>query len=70
MDSPFWFDTMNLGWFIVYIEDKQVIISNIIVFLSLNIVLGLVNNVVSDEILHHVAFYLGIHCLPVCRYPE
>ena len=27
MDSSFWFDTINLGWFIVYIKGSQVIIS-------------------------------------------
>ena len=28
MDSPFWFDTRNLEWLILYIEGSQVIISN------------------------------------------
>ena len=27
MDSSFWFDTINLGWSIVYIEGTQVITS-------------------------------------------
>ena len=28
MDSSFWFDTINSGWFIVYIERSQVINKN------------------------------------------
>ena len=39
MDSSLWFDTINYGWSIVYIEGSQVILSNKIVFLSLKIVL-------------------------------
>ena len=27
MDSSFWFDIINLGWSIVYIERSQVVIS-------------------------------------------
>ena len=29
MDSPIWFDTINLGWFIVYVKGSQVIISKL-----------------------------------------
>ena len=29
MDSPIWFYTINLGWFIVYVKGSQVIISKL-----------------------------------------
>ena len=54
MESSFWFDTMNLGGslYIYYI-----------IFISLNMILGLANNFDPDEMLHHAAFHLGLHCL-------
>ena len=66
MDSSFWFDTINLGWSIVYIEWSHVIISkNIkIGFLSLKIVFVLANSVDPDDMLHNAAFHMGLHCFP------
>ena len=53
MDSSFWFDAINLGWSIVYIEGAQVIIKKkYIVFLSLKIVFVLANSVDPDEMQH------------------
>ena len=49
MDSSFWFDAINLGWSIVYIEGSQVILYEQIVFLPLKIVFVLANNVDPDE---------------------
>ena len=37
------------------------------VVLSLKVVLILANNVGPDEMQHHAAFHLGLHCLP--KYP-
>ena len=60
----------NLGWFIVYIEGFQVMISQKdIVFLSLKIdfVFKLTNSADPDEMLHNkfnAAFHLGFLCLP------
>ena len=61
MDSSFWFDTIILEWSIVYtcIEGSQVIISNNNVFIFLKIVFVLANS----EMLHYLAFHLGLHCL-------
>ena len=66
MESSFWFDTINLGWSIVFIEgsEDKFYIKNI-VFLSLKIVFVLTNSVYPDEMLHYyVAIHQGIHCLP------
>ena len=64
MDSSFWFETINLGWSIVYIKESQVIISKLIVFLTLKIIFVLANSADSDEMPHYAAFHLGFHCLP------
>ena len=60
--SSFWFDTVNLGWSIVF-WGSQVIISNKITFPSLKIVFILTNSVDPDEMLHYAAFHLGLHPL-------
>ena len=53
----------------MYIEGSPIIISKIrIVFLSLKIVFVLANSVDPDEMLHHAAFHLGLHCLPKCTF--
>ena len=42
------------------------------IFLSLKIVYILANSADPDEMLHYVAFFLGLHCLPkelVSRHP-
>ena len=49
---------------IVYIEGLQVIASQTIVFLSLNIDFVLANSADPGEMPHYVAFHLGLHCLP------
>ena len=54
--------TRKLEWSIVYIEGSQVIIS--IAFLYLKNDLVLATSTDPDEMLHHVAFHLGLHCLP------
>ena len=62
MDSSFWFDTINLGWSIVYIEGHRLWFPKNIAFLSLKTVFVLVNSAVPDEMPHYVAFHLGLHC--------
>ena len=37
MDSSFWFDTINLGWSIVYIEGPNVIISPLYIQFNSNL---------------------------------
>ena len=56
--------TIKSGWSIVYIEGLRVIVSQNIVFLSLNIDLVLANSADADEMPHPAAFHLGLHCLP------
>ena len=59
MEASFWFDTVNMGWSIVYIEGSQVIFfPNKIAFFTLKIVFVLANSVDPDEVPH-----LGFHCL-------
>ena len=67
MNSYFWLDTVNLGWSIVCIQDLQVIVSkqNCFFFLFLKTVFVLANSVDADEMPHHAAFHLGLHCLPM-----
>ena len=61
----FRFNTINLGWSIIYIKGSQSIISNIIVFLSLKIFLSLIaNSADPDEMLQFASFHLGLLCLP------
>ena len=62
MDSSFWYEAINLGWPSVYIEGLQVIISRKNIFISLKCVLILANSVDPDEMPHHAAFHLGLHC--------
>ena len=65
MDSSFWFDRINMGLSIVYIEGLQIIISKEnCVFLLLIIIFVLANSVYPDEMLHYAAFHLGFCCLP------
>ena len=53
MEFPVKFDTVKLGWSIVYIEGSQVIISKNILFLfSLTLNFVLANSEDPDEMLH------------------
>ena len=47
----------------IYIEGSQVFL-NKIVFFSLKTIFILVHSLDLDEIVHHAAFHLGLHCLP------
>ena len=58
------YDTINLGWFIVYIERSQVIISNINLISFSEDCFSLSNSVDPDEMQHDAAFHQGLHCLP------
>ena len=62
MDSSFWFDAIDFGWSIVYIEGSQVVFPNNSEYLSLKIVFVLANSVDPDEMLHYVAFHLRLNC--------
>ena len=59
MDSSFWFDTINLGPSIAYIEGSNVINLRF----SLKIFFDLAKSVDPAEMPHNVTFYLGLHCL-------
>ena len=56
MDFSFLFETINLGWSIVYIEGSKVkkIVKHNIVFLSLKIFFVLANSVYPDEMWHYM----------------
>ena len=54
-------------WSTVCIERSQVIISRKNVKVALKVVLILTNSVDPDEIPHHVAYHLALHCLT--KYP-
>ena len=56
MEFSIKFDTVKLGWSIVYIVGSQVIILKNIVFLTLK------NSADPDEMLHYAAFHLGLYC--------
>ena len=60
MDSFFFFDTINLKWYIVFIEGSNKLLPNIIAFL----IFILANRVDPDEMPHYAAFHLDLHCLP------
>ena len=51
------------GWFIIYIEGSQVIISKIYLISFSEDQFCLANCAYPDEILPHEAFHLGLHCL-------
>ena len=53
INSSFWFETINWGWFSVYIEG-----SHVNAFISLEVVFVLTNSEDTDEISHVVAFHL------------
>ena len=59
MDSFFWFNTINLEWSILHvsIEGSQVMISK-----QKHLCLWKKDR---DEMSHHAAFHLGLHCLPM-----
>ena len=62
MDPSFWFDILNLGWSIVYIDGSQVIH-----VISKSFSVGrfaLANSVDPYEMPHDAVFHLGLHCLP------
>ena len=67
MNSSIWFDTMDLGWFIVHIQGSQIRIAKVRCLKSLKIVFILANRVDPAEILHSALFHLWLHCLP--KYP-
>ena len=58
MDSSFWFDTINLGWSIVYIERPHYEYSFQIKILFLSLKIVFVNSVDTDDMPH-----LDFHCL-------
>ena len=63
MDSSFWFDTINLGRSIVYMERLQVMISKYnCIFYSEDMFI-LTNCVNPYEMLHCVAFHVCLYCL-------
>ena len=58
------FDTMNLGWFIVPIEELQVRISKLRCTSVSEDFFILTNSADPDEMPCYVVFHLGLHCLP------
>ena len=62
MESSFWFDKVNLGWFFVSRSCRLKFLNRNV---SLKIVFVFANSVDADEMLHHdVAYHLRLHCLP------
>ena len=61
------FDTVKLGWSIVYIEGSQDMISKIFSYLSLRINFVLANSADLEEMPCYAASHLSLHCLP--KYP-
>ena len=57
MDSSFWFDTINLGWFIVHMRSHRLNYS----FSEYCFIFT--NSVDPDEMLHYATFHQDIHCL-------
>ena len=55
MDSSFWFDTVYLGWSIVYIEGHILSFTHIVFVLT--------DSVDPDEMSWYSTFRLGLHCL-------
>ena len=48
----------------MYIKWSQVAFLNYDVFVPLKVVLIFANSADPDEMQHHAAFHLGVHCLP------
>ena len=57
-------DRISMGLPIVYFKGSQVDFLKYSVYLSLEIVFILANSAEPDEMQHHAAFHLGLHCLP------
>ena len=68
MNSSFSFDSINLGWSIVYIEGSQIKILIKSVLISLNIVFVFTSSAGPKEMQHDAAFHLDIYCLPKYAY--
>ena len=64
MDYPIHIDTISMDFSIWYFKSLPVKIPLNDVFLSPKIVFILTNSADPDEMLHFVAFNLGLHCLP------
>ena len=73
IDSSFWFEIISLGESILYIEGSQVILNCIRrLFQCITIIRVYTETILPvdcfsvdpDEMPHHVAFKLGLHCLP------
>ena len=56
--GSFWFDTINLGWFIAYIKESQAINSKFLIKLYVSLFLSK-----QDEMSQYATFHLGLHCL-------
>ena len=59
MGSSIRYDTIKLGWFIVYIEGSQVMPFR----KKMNCFFCFTNSVDPDEMQHYAAFHLGLHSL-------
>ena len=64
MNSPIWFETMSLGWFIVYMKGSQARFSKLGCTAFPEEDSYQTNSTDPDELPHNVAFHLGLHCLP------
>ena len=54
--------TIKSAWSMVYSDGSKHVVSKNIVFLSLNIRIVLANSADLNEMPHHAAFHLGLHC--------
>ena len=67
MDFPIHIDTISMGLPILYFKESQVKNLNFNIYLSLKVFFIFANSADPDEMQHHAAFHLSLHCLP--EYP-
>ena len=63
MDFPIHIDRISKRFVVLYLKGSQVEVSSQCI-LSLKFVLILAKSAYPDEMQHHAAFHLALHCLP------
>ena len=63
MNFPIQIIAIRMGLTIIYFNGHTLLFNNYDLFLSLRIVVTLTSSVDPDEMPHHAAFRLGLHCL-------
>ena len=70
MNSFISYDKMDLKWFMLHIKGSKVIISKLRCTSVPKNYIFLVYSVYPNEMPHFVAFYLGVHCLPIVLFGD